>query len=188
MTHSDERIEEPVKPPFNWDKLTAMMAVLIGACALGVSLYTAFLQRSQVEAQTWPFLQLWHSNADFSYSLSNRGVGPARIVDAKVWVDDKQVADFDEAFEKLSGRKPADLTLNFFSRRVLAANEDVKMIAFKNQADYDVFQGNGKRLAFQICYCSVLKDCYLLDERAQSEQTYISPVAACPVGGFGKFR
>jgi len=188
MTQSDERIGEPAKPPFNWDKLTAMMAVLIGACALGVSLYTAFLQRSQVEAQTWPFLQLWHSNADFSYSLSNRGVGPARIVDAKVWVDDKQVADFDEAFEKLSGRKPADLTLNFFSRRVLAANEDVKMIAFKNQADYDVFQGNGKRLAFEVCYCSVLKDCYLLDERAKSEQAYISPVAACPVGPPGEFR
>jgi hypothetical protein len=176
------------KPPFNWDKLTALMAVLIGACALGVSLYTAFLQRSQVEAQTWPFLQLWHSNGDFSYWLSNRGVGPARIVDAKVYVDDAQVENFEEAFGKLSGRKPADTRQSFFSRRVLAANEDVQMIQFKSLADYDVFQANGKRLTFQICYCSVLDDCYLLDERARSESEYITPVAACPVGTAGKFR
>jgi hypothetical protein len=176
------------KAPFNWDKLTALMAVLIGACALGVSLYTAFLQRSQVEAQTWPFLQLWHSNSDFSYSLSNRGVGPARIVDAKVFVDDAQVANFEQAFEKLSGRKPVDTRQSFFSRRVLAANEDVQMIQFKSQADYDVFQANGKRLSFQICYCSVLDDCYLLDERARSESEYIRPVASCPVNGIGTFR
>lgn len=184
--------QEPQDPapraPFNWDKLTAMMAVLIGACALAVSLYTALLQRSQVEAQTWPFLQLWQSNGDFSYSLSNRGVGPARIVDAKVWVDDIQVGNFDEAFEKLSGRKATDVKLSFFSRRVLAANEDVQMIVFANQADFDVFRGNSKRLAFQICYCSILNNCYLLDERAKSEQTYISPVAACPVGPPGEFR
>lgn len=186
--HEQQSQAAPPKPPFNWDKLTALMAVLIGACALGVSLYTAFLQRSQVEAQTWPFLQLWHSNGDFSYSLSNRGVGPARIVDAKVWVDDTQVGNFDEAFKKLSGRAPVDLKLSFFSRRVLAANEDVQMIQFKDQADYDVFQANGKRLAFQICYCSVLNDCYLLDERARSEAEYIMPVAACPVGAPGAFR
>lgn len=176
------------KAPFNWDKLTAMMAVLIGACALAVSLYTALLQRAQVEAQTWPFLQLWQSNGDYSYSISNRGVGPARIVDAKLWVDDKEVANFDDAFTKLSGRKATDLKLSFFSRRVLAANEDVQMIVFKDQADYDVFKGNGKRLAFEVCYCSVLNACYLLNERAHSEQEYISQVAACPVGEPGKFR
>ncbi len=184
----EESPHAAAKPPFNWDKLTAMMAVLIGACALAVSLYTALLQRAQVEAQTWPFLQLWQSDGDFSYSLSNRGVGPARIVDAKLWVDDTQVGNFNEAFEKLSGRKAGDLKLSFFSRRVLAANEDVQMIVFANQADFDVFRGNAKRLTFQICYCSILNNCYLLDERAKSEQTYISSVAACPVGPPGKFR
>ena len=72
------------KPRIEWDRITAIMAVLIGACALAVSLYTAYLQNAQVRAQTWPYLQMWQSNVDRSYSISNRGVGPARIADVKL--------------------------------------------------------------------------------------------------------
>ena len=40
----------------NWDALAAIIAALIGAFALVVSGYTAYLQRTQVRAQVWPYL------------------------------------------------------------------------------------------------------------------------------------
>jgi hypothetical protein len=177
------------KPKFEWDRITALMAVLIGACALAVSLYTARIQNAQVKAQTWPFLQLWQNNADFSFSLSNRGVGPARIDDVKLRVDDKEVQNFDQAFALLSGRKERpNSRQSYFARRVFAANEDGKIIQFENAADFQVFMENRQRLSFEICYCSVLKECYLLNESAKSEQEYIQEVSQCPVGKPGIFR
>jgi hypothetical protein len=184
----DPRSDGPPKAPFNWDKLTAIMAVMIGALALGVSWYTASLQNAQVKAQTWPYLQLWNSTAALSLSISNRGVGPAQIRDVRLTVDGRDVSSFGEAFEALSGRKLECAQQSYFSRRVLAANEDVTMIQFCNQADFDVFATAGPRLVRMVCYCSLLDQCTLIDESAEDAALYQRSVDACPVGVAGSFR
>ncbi len=174
---------------FQWDRITAIMAVLIGACALVVSLYTAVLQRAQVRAQTWPYLQLWQSNTDRSFSISNRGVGPARVVDVKIEIDKKEFASFDQIYQYLSKTsQPANSMQSYFAKRVLTANEDVKMIQFETDADFAVFMQNRDRIKFKICYCSVLDECYVLDENAPNEAQYIRSVPQCPVGKPGIFR
>lgn len=174
--------------PFNWDKLTAIMAVMIGALALGVSWYTASLQNKQVKAQTWPYLQIWNSTSARTYSISNRGVGPAQIRDVKLTVDGGEVASFGEAFEKLLGRKLTCSQQSYFSRRVLAANEDVTVIQFCTPEDFAVFANAGNRLLRQVCYCSLLDECTLIDEGAADESRYQRSVDACPVGKPGLFR
>jgi len=59
-------VSEPgLKPSVNpmleeqahWSPLAAIMAALIGLLALGVSSDTAMLQREQVRAEVWPYLQ-----------------------------------------------------------------------------------------------------------------------------------
>ncbi len=172
-----------------WDRVTAVIAVLVGVLALAVSAYTAYLQHAQVRAQTWPLLQLWQSNSMRSFSLSNRGVGPARVIDAKVFLDDSEVEGFQQIFKALSGddRTP-NSTQSYFVRRVLAANEDVTMIQFDEQADYDLFASNRERIAFDICYCSVIDQCYRLNERAENESDYRAEVSTCSTDTPGKFR
>ncbi len=188
MSERHDDSEGSGKKPFNWDKLTAMMAVLIGALALGVSWYTASLQNAQVKAQTWPYLQLWNSTTARTYSISNRGVGPAQIRDVKLLVDGTEVASFNEAFEKLAGRKLECANQSYFSRRVLAANEDVAMVEFCHDADFAVFATAGTRLLRQVCYCSLLDQCTLIDETTTDESAYQASVVACPVGKPGLFR
>ena len=183
---SKSTVSEP--RPFNWDKVTALVAVLIGACALVVSLYTAQLQRSQVQAQTWPFLQLWQSDSGRTFSISNRGVGPARILDVQVRADGKEVSSFAEAFQVLVGRSPTALQTSYFSRRVLAANEDVRMASFGSDGDYRAFFAQRGRLSIQVCYCSLLGECTLLDETATTDAEALRPVARCPQGPRGQFR
>lgn len=184
-----QKTARPVpKAPFNWDKLTAIMAVLIGALALGVSWYTAVLQNAQVKAETWPYLQMWNSGSAQTLSLSNRGVGPAQVRDVKLRVDGKEVASFAEAFAKLSGRKLDCAQTSYFSRRVLAANEDVVMIQLCNAEDFVVFANAGARMQREICYCSLLDDCTLIDESATREEDAQRHVVSCPSGSPGRFR
>jgi hypothetical protein len=186
---TDEANFPPPKPRFEWDRITALMAVLIGACALAVSLYTAYLQNAQVRAQTWPYIQLWQSNVDRSFSISNRGVGPARIADVKLRIDGVEVTGFDQAIKKLQAKpEPVSSLQSYFARRVLTPNEDVRMIQFETDAHFDIFMKNRDRLRFEICYCSVLNECYLLNESAKTEAQYITSTPRCPMGKPGQFR
>ncbi len=186
---SESPNESTLKPRFEWDRITAIMAVLIGACALVVSFYTANLQNAQVRAQTWPYVQMWQSNVDRSFSISNRGIGPARIADVKLRIDGKEVSGFDQAIKLLQPKaEPVSTLQSYFARRVLSPNEDVKMIQFESDAHFDIFMKNRSRIRFEVCYCSVLNECYLLDENAATEQKYITEVKQCPVGKPGKFN
>ena len=171
----------PLRIParFQWDRLTAIMAVLIGACALGVSLYTAQLQRLQITAQTWPYLQLWRSDGERSFSVSNRGVGPAQIRQMHIFVDRTEVKNWDDAFEKLVGRKLACSHQSYTRSRVLAANEDVRMLQFCNDEDMQAFTAAGERLSREFCYCSALDTCWLLSERAATASEALHPVDQC---------
>jgi hypothetical protein len=168
--------------------IAALSAVFVGMCALAVSVYTAKLQRQQIEAQAWPYLQTWRSNIDRRYSVSNRGVGPAQIRDLKVFVDREEVADWYDAFQRLTGRPLKCSRLSFVARRVLAANEDASMLEFCDDADFAAFDAAGARLQREFCYCSLLDECWLLSERAASEADYLREVPACPVGEAGRFR
>lgn len=168
--------------------VAALSAVFVGVCALGVSVYTAKLQRQQIEAQAWPYLQLWWSNVDRRYSVSNRGVGPAQVRDMKVFVDGVEVASWREAFLRLTDRPLECSRESFVARRVLAANEDVSMLELCNDVDLTDFSAARSRLQREICYCSVLDECWLLSERATSEEDFLRKVPACPVGEAGRFR
>jgi hypothetical protein len=188
MSEADARGPGVPRLRTNWDMVAALVAVFVGVCALGVSVYTARLQRQQIEAQTWPYLQLWQSNVDRRFNLSNRGIGPAQVRDMRVFVDGAEVASWGEAFETLAGRALECSRASFISRRVLAANEDAAMLEFCNDADFAAFQEARSRIQREFCYCSVLGDCWLLSERATNEDEYLRTVDACPVGAAGRFR
>src|SRR6185312_15580863 len=70
-----------------WDGVAAVIAAFVGLLALCVSGYTAYLQRQQVRAQVWPYLETGISSSKRGVSLSNKGVGPAIIRSAQVLVD-----------------------------------------------------------------------------------------------------
>ena len=66
----------------------AIIATLVGLCALCVSAYTAYVQRQQVRAAVWPILEFDSSNApDIHFTLANKGVGPAIIRHVIVMAD-----------------------------------------------------------------------------------------------------
>jgi hypothetical protein len=82
----------------------AVIATLVGFCALCVSAYTAYMQRQQVRAAVWPILEFDSGNApDIHLTLANKGVGPAIIRQVIVKVDGQPVRNWMEAVEKILG-------------------------------------------------------------------------------------
>src|SRR3954463_6873142 len=90
------------RPTRGASRYEALIATLVGVCALCLSGYTAYMQRQQVRAAVWPILEFDSSNApDIHFTLSNKGVGPAIIKDVIVRVDGQPMRNWNEVFDQL---------------------------------------------------------------------------------------
>ncbi len=104
----------------------AVIATLVGLCALCVSAYTAYVQRQQVRAAVWPILEFDSSNApDIHFTLANKGVGPAIIRHVIVRVDGQQVRNWKEALGRILGPGEHLFSESDMSGHVFAAGESM---------------------------------------------------------------
>jgi hypothetical protein len=151
----------------------AVIATLVGLCALGVSAYTAYVQRQQVRAAVWPILEFDSSNAPIHFILANKGVGPAIIRQVIVKVDGQPVRNWREVLEKILGPGEHLGSESDMRGRVFAAGESLTVFTPRdpenNPLNYDRsnplwVQMNKDRLrvSVEICYCSTLGECWTL--------------------------
>lgn len=85
------------------DLITAVSALVVGLCALGVSAYQAYVMRSQMRAAAWPHVELYHNYPGdaFSFWAQNNGVGPARVQTVLLTVDGRPVETWGAMLETL---------------------------------------------------------------------------------------
>jgi hypothetical protein len=152
----------------------AVIATLVGLCALGVSGYTAYMQRQQVRAMVWPILEFGSSNApDIHFTLANKGVGPAIIRHVIVKVDDQPVRNWKAALEKILGPGEHLGSESDMSGHVFAAGESMDVFTPRdpenNPLKFDKsnplwVKMNKDRfhVTVEICYCSTLDECWIL--------------------------
>jgi hypothetical protein len=152
----------------------AVIATLVGFCALCVSAYTAYVQRQQVRAAVWPILEFDSSNApDIHYTLANKGVGPAIIRQVIVMVDGQPVRNWKEALEKMLGPGEHLFSESDMSFHTIAAGESRTVFTAhdpeNNPIKYDrsnplwvKMNKERLRLSVEICYCSTLDECWTL--------------------------
>lgn len=67
----------------NADKILAICAIIVSACALAVSIYQTRILSQEKDASVWPYLRISQSWGQdyFIVSISNDGIGPAIIQD-----------------------------------------------------------------------------------------------------------
>jgi len=141
-----------------WDMLSSAVALLVGACALGVSWYTARLQRTQIEAQIWPTLTFQYGDAVRGLAVTNKGTGPALVGWTRISVDGKAKADWEEALAALEPRRWSYSSTGI-DTAVLSAGESAGLLRFDRVDDYAAFNAGAHRLVFQACFCSLLSAC-----------------------------
>jgi hypothetical protein len=173
---------EPEKPVSRrrtpgWVELSVALAALIVSA---VSLYIAQKQTDvmdrQLAASIWPAIQYITSNVRpegdpvISMSVENVGVGPARIHTFAVTHDGHRVPDL-TAFIKTCcarGETPVRTITGFVEGRILPAGEVIDFLILRADGnDPEVFHRFDRirgELAVQLCYCSVLNDCWVMSQ------------------------
>ena len=169
----------------------AIIATLVGFCALCVSGYTAYVQRQQVRAAVWPILQFDSSNAPIHFTLANKGVGPAIIRNVIVKVDGQPVRNWVEVLEKLLGPGEHRYSESDMSSRVLSAGESMTIItpgdAANNPIAFDrssplwvKMNKERERVTVEICYCSTLGECWTLRSGGPTSASTTAETRRCP--------
>jgi hypothetical protein len=168
----------------------AVIATLVGLCALCVSGYTAYMQRQQVRGAVWPILEFDHSNGPIRFTLANKGVGPAIIKHVVVKVDQQPVKSWAEVLEKILGPgyhpgEEADMGGRVFaageSLHVFTPHDDAQNpVAFnKSNPLWQKLNTGRERVTVEICYCSTLGECWTVRGGGKTPNT-TTPTRQCP--------
>ena len=173
------------KRGIRWDATAAVIASLVGLLALIVAGYTAYIQRQQVRAQVWPWLVAGNNDNERSIEILNKGVGPAIVHSAQVFVDGKPQPDWQHVLSAL-GTVPHTYSQSTLNPNVLTPGEKVPAILFANEDDYKRFKEAAvlRLTLVNICYCSTLDECWMYSDKHavgyKSLAQLVKPVDRCP--------
>ena len=167
MTDSDQS-----RSRLHPEMLVGISAVVIGVCALGVSLYETNLMREEQRAAVIPLVELSRSffldnGEDESESLrlilsvENVGIGPARVQDFRVTVDGEQQPTWRAAMSALLGEDvTAQYVQSTINGRTIPVDRRVDMFDLQDSGVARRILAEFERLDFSACYCSVFDDCW----------------------------
>lgn len=160
---------------WNWEQVTAVSALVIGVVAMVISAYTAYLQRNQARLAAWPHVQLG-VGADFRLTLANKGVGPAIIKRVDMQLDGRSLQSWAQLLAATAGPGEHALNHTTLNHLVLTAAESAVVLELPDAGVRQKVQAVRARLAFQICYCSVYDECWIVDgENATRQVRACSP-------------
>ena len=170
-----------------------VIATLIGALALGVSAYTAYVQRQQVRAQVWPVIESYTGNQPkLRLWLANKGVGPALIKHVRITVDGSPVRTWNEAMTRLLGPGQYFYSYESVGHRTVSAGEALDLfvphfeggLASPAAARFDKERF---RVGVELCYCSTLGDCWTAT-RSPTQVRRIDETRQCPAASENTFE
>lgn len=168
-----------------YDAAAAVIAALVGMLALLVAGYTAYIQRQQVRAQVWPWLVAGNNDNERSIEILNKGVGPAIVRSAQVFVDGKPQPDWQHVLKAL-GTVPHTYSQSTLNPNVLTPGEKVPAIQFADEDEYRRFKSAAllRLTLVNICYCSTLDECWMYSDKHavgyKSLAQLVRPIDRCP--------
>jgi hypothetical protein len=164
----------------DWDGVAAIIAAFVGLLALCVSGYTAFLQKQQVRAQVWPYLEPGMSSSKREVVLFNKGVGPAIIHSVQLRVDGKPQHNWSETFSALGIKYEHHIPYSTINGVVIPGNDKIEQLAFPTAEDFNLYSHQVQRVNLKICYCSSLGDCWQYDDAIANPGEQHLLVDRCP--------
>jgi hypothetical protein len=153
----------------------------VSLLALAVSAYSTYWQRQQARAMVLPRLQLstWFDQGLVRFELENVGVGPAEIRGAQVLLDGKPVTSWSgllEAVDAFKGVENRTIHNSTMHSRVLGAGKEIKVFEVVDPTAAARVRAALPRLSVDLCYCSVLDECWRMIDGEHSRH---EPVASC---------
>lgn len=145
------------------DMLVAFSAMLVGTCALVVSIFEVRIMREEQRANAWPRVEAFvNTGSTYVMRLTNKGFGPALIRSVVLTVDGKPIKEWHELMLSVF-RDSVDYTQAKITDTVLAPQDQLEI--FKPVAGDSIARALSNasgRIGIEICYCSVYEDCWWL--------------------------
>jgi hypothetical protein len=195
-----EEAPEPPPPPAERPLLRSLLRteILITLPTLFISIALAYFSFVQADAsrkmqrtETWPYVSYGTDNSspevkdEISFSLSNDGVGPARMQEMEFVYAGRPMRDPIEYIRNCCAAEAASVARNltFTTNRVdgvLRPGEKRSFIRLaktdQNAALWNKLNDERWKVAVRTCYCSIFEDCWVFDSRQQQP----SEVKVCP--------
>jgi hypothetical protein len=160
-----------MKSRIAWAEIGSAVAVLISVISIFLSFYQAKIAEKQAHAAVWPYVSIDYDVNDqgarsgFIWTVENNGLGPALIQSVIVSVDGKPQRSWDEVCKALGITRTFSSTMSEVSGRVLPPDTGrettIDAIHVMSPAEAKIFYEGRKRLAMEICYCSVYEECWV---------------------------
>jgi hypothetical protein len=165
---------------------TAISALVISLCSIGIALYNARIEARLLTANSFPYLVSGVSDAlpdgreQVIIEFLNNGVGPADERSLKIKVGARYVTSINDLIREVVG--PAEAPRAIAELKEVHDNEPTRFIASKdhamvfridktpqNAAEWDLFDHamNAKGLTLEYCYCSVFEECWAVNGAAR---------------------
>lgn len=160
------------KSKLNPEMLVGVSAVIIGICALAVSLYETSLMREEQRSAVMPLLELSRSyniqtdetseyRSRLSIQAENVGIGPARVIDFQVTVDGVSQPTWDAAFRDLLSRESSiSYGQSTINGRTIPPDRKVTMMELNDVQFTKEIIDKFDRLEFKACFCSIFEECW----------------------------
>jgi len=186
----------PGRPPSTMGWLEYVIggaAVAISAISLQVALNANQTQERLLAASTWPHVQYGTGNGlddgtpAITLSLANAGVGPARVRSVRLRHEGVVMPDADALLRACCTPGAGNLTtITSDPVQVLVPGDSTIFLRYDRAGPDDpVFTAlNSVRwnVEVEVCYCSVLDDCWMLVTRPRETQPREpAPIKQCPV-------
>jgi hypothetical protein len=185
--------ETPDRPrrtgQFALDIIIALSAVIVSVASLWVALRANQTQEQLLKASVWPYVQFDSSNAtetgapQLVFEVRNEGVGPALVRSIAVSYNGRYYPTFKTlmiACCKLAHVR--DIFSSTMQNAVIVAHGVVPFIDMPpnnfDLTEFNRIRAQRSKIQIQMCYCSVLGDCWFFDTLRGPPQP--TPVRKCP--------
>ena len=195
----DEAPEPPASPadkPARRSLLTTEIMITLPTLVISIALaYFSFVQadasRKMQRTETWPYVSYGTDNSspdvkgEISFSLSNDGVGPARLDEMEFLYNGKPMRDPLEFISHCcaAAAKASAKNLTFTTDRVdgvLRPGEKRGFIRLartdQNVPLWNQLNSERWKVVVRTCYCSIFDSCWVFDSRMSKP----NEVANCP--------
>lgn len=161
------------------DLWIAVCALLVSTLTAAAAVYQGRLISNQLSVTVWPYI-LFHfssSENEAELDIQNVGTGPAIIRSAALYVDGKEtsLSAALQTFGIKAARNSTTTLTNLSPGGVIRAG-DAAMLLHVHSSGVGIATATVlKRTALEICYCSLLDQCWLKTLR----DDYPRPIGAC---------
>jgi hypothetical protein len=167
--------------PTPWYQKTEMIiglsALLVSLVAVGVEVYSGYIDRSFARASVWPKVEIRtiysSTQKKFIYRFKNVGTGPALIKSTKLTYKSGVIRRW-EALAQSLGHKRGSFSTEYIGHRVLPALATINPLVTEDEALGEALNTAQPSIGIEICYCSVFEQCWLSNNEDKT-----SSIATC---------